>query len=79
MPAAHERRAELGVVDVGTGPCSRYPWKMRTRKRRKRVRAPVPLLGFPRMSERQLYRLRAPSTGRELLLPAEPGKVYRGP
>ena len=24
------------------------------------------------MSERQLYRLRAPSTGRELLLPAEP-------
>ena len=28
------------------------------------------------MSERQLYRLRAPSTGRELLLPAEPGKVY---
>ena len=28
------------------------------------------------MSERQLYRLRAPSSGRELLLAAEPGKVY---
>ena len=28
------------------------------------------------MSERQLYRLRAPSTGRELLLAAEPGRVY---
>jgi hypothetical protein len=28
------------------------------------------------MSERQLYRLRAPSTGRELLVPAEPGKHY---
>ena len=28
------------------------------------------------MSEGQLYRLRAPSTGRELLLAAEPGRVY---
>ena len=28
------------------------------------------------MSERQLYRLRAPSTGREVLLEAEPGRVY---
>ena len=28
------------------------------------------------MSERQLYRLRAPSTGREILLPAEVGRVY---
>ena len=28
------------------------------------------------MSERQLYRLRAPSSGREVLLAAEPGKVY---
>ena len=28
------------------------------------------------MSEGQLYRLRAPSSGRELLLAAEPGKVY---
>ena len=25
----------------------------------------------------QTYRLRAPSSGRELLLPAEPGRVYR--
>ena len=31
------------------------------------------------MSERQLYRLRAPSTGREMLLPAEPEKVYTRP
>ena len=44
-----------------------------------RAVAPGPLLGFPRMSERQLYRLRAPSTGRELLVPAEPGKVYTRP
>jgi hypothetical protein len=28
------------------------------------------------MSRRQLYRLRAPSTGRELLLAAEPDRVY---
>ncbi len=29
------------------------------------------------MSPRQLYRLRTPSTGREVLLPAEPGQIYR--
>ena len=29
------------------------------------------------MSERQLYRLRAPSYGREIFIDAEPGKVYR--
>ena len=28
------------------------------------------------MIRRQLYRLRAPSTGRETLLPAEPDRVY---
>jgi hypothetical protein len=28
------------------------------------------------MSVRQLYRLRAPRTGREVLVPAQPGKVY---
>jgi hypothetical protein len=28
------------------------------------------------MSLRQLYRLRTPSTGREVLLPAEHGRVY---
>src|SRR3954454_14868573 len=48
---------------------------MRTRKEPE-GRAPEPLLGFRRMSERQLYRLRAPASGREVLLPAEPGKVY---
>ena len=36
--------------------------------------APVRLLGCAAMS--QLYRLRAPSSGREVLLPAEPGRVY---
>ena len=29
------------------------------------------------MSSRQLYRLRTPSTGREVLLPVEEGEVYR--
>ena len=29
------------------------------------------------MSERQLYRLRTPSTGREILLAAEAGHTYR--
>ena len=53
---------------------------MRTRTRATGYgRPPSPLLGFPRMSERQLYRLRAPSTGRELLLPPSPGKVYTRP
>ena len=31
---------------------------------------------MPRMARRPLYRLRAPSTGHELLLEAEPGKIY---
>jgi hypothetical protein len=29
------------------------------------------------MSSRQLYRLRTPSNGREVLLPAEEGQIYR--
>ena len=29
------------------------------------------------MSSGQLYRLRTPSTGREVLLPAEEGQIYR--
>jgi hypothetical protein len=29
------------------------------------------------MADGQLYRFRAPSTGREILLEAEPGRVYR--
>ena len=33
-------------------------------------------LGLRAMSVRQLYRLRAPRSGREVLIPAEPGKVY---
>ena len=37
---------------------------------------PWPLLRSPPMSEGQLYRLRAPSTGREILIAAEEGKVY---
>jgi hypothetical protein len=36
-----------------------------------------PAATLPRMSERQLYRLRTPSTGREVLLPAEAGHTYR--
>jgi hypothetical protein len=28
------------------------------------------------MSQSQMYRLRTPSSGREVLLPAEPGRVY---
>jgi len=29
------------------------------------------------MSRRQVYRLRTPSTGREILLEADPGTIYR--
>ena len=39
--------------------------------------APGPLLGCSSMSSRQLYRLRTPSTGREVLMPAEEGEIYR--
>jgi hypothetical protein len=31
---------------------------------------------MPRMPRRPLYRLRAPSTGAEVLLEAEPGRIY---
>jgi hypothetical protein len=31
---------------------------------------------FPRMNRRQVYRLRAPISGREALAPSEPGAVY---
>ena len=78
VPGAHQRRAELGVVDVRARAVQQVAVKDRGSHKRHSVGAvaPGPLLGFPRMSERQLYRLRAPSTGRELLVPAEPGKVY---
>lgn len=35
-----------------------------------------PLLLSPRMNARQLYRMRAPASGREALAYAEPGTVY---
>jgi hypothetical protein len=35
------------------------------------------LLRCPPMSSRQLYRLRTPSTGREVLMPTEDGQIYR--
>ena len=43
------------------------------------VSTPEPLLGFSRMSERQLYRLRAPSSGRELLLARRARQGLHGP
>ncbi len=54
---------------------------MRTRTRRDSLRhaaGPAARVSAA-MSERQLYRLRAPSSGREVLLAAEPGKVYTRP
>jgi hypothetical protein len=37
---------------------------------------PAKLLVSPAMNQRQLYRMRAPASGREALAPAEPGQVY---
>jgi hypothetical protein len=37
---------------------------------------PSKLLVLATMNERQLYRMRAPASGREALAHAEPGKVY---
>jgi hypothetical protein len=31
---------------------------------------------FPAVNSKQLYRMRAPASGREAIAPAEPGKVY---
>jgi hypothetical protein len=38
---------------------------------------PGPLIRWRAMFVRQKYRMRTPSTGREILVEAEPGKVYR--
>ena len=37
---------------------------------------PPKLLVFPAMNERQLYRMRAPASGREAIAHAEPGQIY---
>jgi hypothetical protein len=55
---------------------------MRTRSHHARCAAgagaSAPTIGrLSRVSLKQRYRMRTPSTGREILLEAEPGKVYR--
>ena len=35
-----------------------------------------PLVGWPAMRLRQKYRMRAPSTGREVIIQAEPDEIY---
>jgi hypothetical protein len=37
---------------------------------------PPKLLVFPAVNSKQLYRMRAPASGREAIAPAEPGQVY---
>src|SRR5919199_3031561 len=49
---------------------------MSTRMRRRSLPPPRPLLRSAPMIRRQLYRLRTPSTGREILLEAEAERVY---
>src|SRR5262245_45667964 len=43
---------------------------MRTRMDRRRVKCPVPMA-------HQRYRMRTPSTGREIIIEAEPDRIYR--
>ena len=38
--------------------------------------SPSKLLVFAAMNLKQLYRLRAPASGREAIAPAEPGQIY---
>jgi hypothetical protein len=42
-----------------------------------RERIARPAGTVPAMGDGQLYRFRAPSTGRETLIEAEPGRIYR--
>jgi hypothetical protein len=42
-----------------------------------RERIARPAGTVPAMADGQLYRFRAPSTGRETLIEAEPGRIYR--
>src|ERR671937_621979 len=59
-------------------PCSREPWKIRTRTAPGYPRSPEPEVGYlvAAMNRRQVYRLRAPASGREALAAIEPGTVY---
>src|SRR4051812_43520466 len=50
------------------------PWVARTGSGRRDARSAAIVL--PLMNARQVYRLRAPASGREALAPVEPGAVY---
>lgn len=70
--------AEGGVVHVGARPREQVPVEDEHAHGTPlyEARRPWPLLRSAAMSG-QTYRLRAPSSGREILLEAEPGRVYR--
>ena len=72
---ARERLRERGVVDVGAGASEQVAVEDEDAHERVQGIAPGPLLRFAAMN-RQRYRLRAPSTGREVILEGEPGRSY---
>jgi hypothetical protein len=92
VSAAAQGGGQARVVDVGPRAMQEVPVEhqdahprqprcridppARRARRDARTRA-VSLASWPIMAGRQLYRLRTPSTGREILLEAEPGKIYR--
>ena len=66
-----QRAGQVGVVDVAAGAAQHVAVKDEDAHR-----SPPKLLVFAAMNERQLYRMRAPASGREALAHAEPGSIY---
>ena len=66
-----QRLGEVGVVDVAAGAAQHVAVEDQDAHRCRRK-----LLVFARRERRQLYRMRAPASGREAIAHAEPGGVY---
>ena len=71
LPAARPRRRRVGGATPSRRCSSRTPRSCAGSSRQPR------LVVSRAMSIAQRYRLRTPSTGREIIIEAEPGKVYR--
>ena len=64
------------VVDVGAGPAQQVAVEDEDAQALEPIRLDAPLK-CASVTANQLYRLRTPSTGREVLLEAVPGEIYR--
>ena len=78
VAGAHERRRQLGVVDVGTGPGEQVAVEDEdAHGADSRRKPPDPLLRFRRDVRARRIACAPRPSGREVLVAAEPGQVYR--